>query len=92
MKLNHPGIYRVIGEQFELLANIVGEVPCLRITSALLINDLVQKGKNAGSIVREASKLIQGSGGGQPFFATAGGKDTEAIQEAILKAKELIFA
>lgn len=43
MKLNHPGIYRVIGEQFELLANIVGEVPCLRITSALLINDLVQK-------------------------------------------------
>ena len=58
----------------------------------MLSQDLVQKGKNAGSIVREASKLIQGSGGGQPFFATAGGKDTEAIQEAILKAKELIFA
>ncbi len=58
----------------------------------MLSQDLVQKGKNAGSIVREASKLIQGSGGGQPFFATAGGKDTEAIQDAILKAKELIFA
>lgn len=58
----------------------------------MLSQDLVKKGKNAGSIVREASKLIQGSGGGQPFFATAGGKDTEAIQEAILKAKELIFA
>ena len=36
MKLNHPGIYRIIGENDELLANIVGEVPCLRITSALL--------------------------------------------------------
>ena len=30
MKLNHPGIYRIIGENYELLANIVGEVPCLR--------------------------------------------------------------
>lgn len=45
MKLNHPGIYRIIGEHYELLANIVGEVPCLRITSALLMNDLVQKSK-----------------------------------------------
>ena len=45
MKLNHPGIYRIIGENYELLANIVGEVPCLRITSALLMNDLVQRGK-----------------------------------------------
>lgn len=45
MKLNHPGIYRIIGDQFELLANVIGEAPCLRITNALLINDLVQKGK-----------------------------------------------
>lgn len=45
MRLNHPGIYRIIGDQFELLANVVGEAPCLRITSALLINDLVQKGE-----------------------------------------------
>ena len=45
MKLNKPGIYRIIGESFELLANVIGEVPCLRIVSALNVNDLVQKGK-----------------------------------------------
>lgn len=45
MRLNHPGIYRIVGESFELLANITGEVPCMRITSALLVNDLVQKGE-----------------------------------------------
>lgn len=45
MRLNHPGIYRVVGDNFELLANIIGEAPCLRITSALSINDLVQKGE-----------------------------------------------
>lgn len=44
MRLNHPGIYRIVGEQYELLANIVGEAPCLRISSALLVNELVQKG------------------------------------------------
>lgn len=44
MRLNHPGVYRIVGDNFELLANVIGEVPCMRITSALLINDLVQKG------------------------------------------------
>lgn len=57
----------------------------------MLSDNLVKEGKNAGSVVREAAKLIQGGGGGQPFFATAGGKKTEGIQEAIIKAKELIF-
>lgn len=45
MRLNHPGIYRIIGEKFELLANIEGEAPLLNISEALLVNDLVIDGK-----------------------------------------------
>ena len=57
MKLNHPGIYKIIGDSFELLANVVGEAPCLRIVSALLMNDLVQKGKF--TVLNEESIEIQ---------------------------------
>lgn len=57
MKLNHPGIYRIIGEEFELVAIVIGEVPTLRITSAMLINDLVQK--NKFTILSEESLEIQ---------------------------------
>jgi hypothetical protein len=45
MRLNHPGIYRIVGEKFELLANIEGEAPLLNINEALLVNDLVIDGK-----------------------------------------------
>ena len=45
---------------------------------------------NAGAVVREAAKLMQGGGGGQNFFATAGGKNADGLQAAMDKAVELI--
>lgn len=54
--------------------------------------DLVEKGKNAGKDIREAAKLIMGGGGGQPGFATAGGKDTSHLAEALDKMVELATA
>ncbi len=52
-------------------------------------DDLVAAGKNAGKIIRDAAKLMQGGGGGQPHFATAGGKDPNSVQDAVNKVIEL---
>jgi len=51
---------------------------------------VTEKNLNAGTIIRELGKYIQGGGGGQPFFATAGGKKPAGIEEAFEKAIEYI--
>jgi alanyl-tRNA synthetase len=58
---------------------------------AIIIDEglVSSKGYNAGNMVRELAKEIQGGGGGQPFFATAGGKNIEGLAKVVEKAKGL---
>ena len=58
--------------------------------TVMLTDDLVKEGKNAGQMVREAAKLIQGGGGGQPGFAQAGGKNVDGLSAALDKLEDLL--
>ena len=60
------------------------------LTCYIAKNLVSEKGLNAGQVVRELGKLIQGGGGGQPFFATAGGKNPSGIPLALEKVKEYL--
>ncbi|SKC00145.1 alanyl-tRNA synthetase [Sphingobacterium nematocida] len=68
-------------------ANIDGKPSLTVVVSEELVKE---RGLNAGAIVRDLAKDIQGGGGGQPFFATAGGKDTNGLANAIARAKDFI--
>ncbi len=73
---------------FLVLATVEDDKPML---SCYLSKELVvSKNLNAGTVVRELGKYIQGGGGGQPFFATAGGKNVGGIKEAFEKAIDFI--
>lgn len=56
----------------------------------MLSDDLVKGGLNAGKIIREAAKCIQGGGGGQPHFAQAGGRNADGLSAAMDKMLERI--
>jgi len=85
----------------DILFQLKGELPHFvgvlggkegdKCSISIIVDDLLvkEKGIHAGNLVREAAKQIQGGGGGQPFFATAGGKDQSGLQAAIddVKAK-----
>ncbi len=51
--------------------------------AVFLSQPLVEAGKNAGAMIKSAAKLIQGGGGGQPWFATAGGRDVNGLHAAM---------
>lgn len=61
------------------------------LLSVMFSDDMVKShGLNAGKIIREAAKLIQGGGGGQPHYAQAGGKNADGLSAAVDKIIELI--
>lgn len=61
------------------------------LLSCYISKNLVsERDLNAGKVVRELGRFINGGGGGQPFFATAGGKNPDGIEEALINAKSYI--
>jgi alanyl-tRNA synthetase len=82
--------FQLRGEITENLCFVAGSVhegkPMLTV---MLSDNLVANGLKAGMLVKEAAKLIQGGGGGQPHFATAGGKNPDGLQAAVDKVVEL---
>ena len=82
--------FQLKGQFTENLFIVIGSVyegkPMLTV---MMSDDQVKAGLNAGQLVREAAKLIQGGGGGQPHFATAGGKNPDGLISATNKVLEL---
>jgi alanyl-tRNA synthetase len=72
---------------FITLATVLNDKPQIAV---ILSEDLVAQGKHAGNVVKELAKEIRGGGGGQPFFATAGGSDASGLERVLAKARELI--
>jgi len=83
---------------FKIRAAVEGSLLCVLGTtyqekpqlSIMMSDDMVSEhGLNAGQMVREAAKLIQGGGGGQPHYAQAGGKNADGLSAAVDKVIEL---
>jgi alanyl-tRNA synthetase len=73
---------------FLALGSAIGGKPT--ITVMIAENLIAEKGLNAGTIIRDAAKEMQGGGGGQAFYATAGGKDLSGLSAAVEKAKSFV--
>jgi len=75
-------VHNAIGDHLVcVLGTMFNGKPMLNV---MVSEDLVkEQGMNAGQLVREAAKLIKGGGGGQPHFASAGGKDPDGLSAAV---------
>ena len=80
--------------ELENFVGVFGGKSNHKATLTIIINEELAKSKelHAGNLVREASKLIKGGGGGQPFFATAGGKNTNGLNDALKWVEEKVLS
>jgi alanyl-tRNA synthetase len=79
-------------QQVENLVMVLGAEIGGKASLTLIISDelVAAKKLNAGNIIRDLAKEIQGGGGGQPFFATSGGNNPAGITNALTKASALV--
>ncbi|MDH6306421.1 alanyl-tRNA synthetase [Parabacteroides sp. PF5-5] len=75
-------------DSFVLVAGLIEESKCTLMV--MLSDDVVAEGHNAGKLVKDAAKHIQGGGGGQPHFATAGGKNADGLTIAVNSVVEAL--
>jgi alanyl-tRNA synthetase len=82
-----------LGNQIDNLFLLIGTESGEKafLTCYISKNLVTEKQLNAGQVVRELGKIIQGGGGGQPFYATAGGKNPKGLDEALEKGKQYIL-
>jgi len=79
--------FQLKGEVENLFLVVGAEIDGKPLLTVMISDNVVaEKGLHAGKIIREAAKEMKGGGGGQPFYATAGGKDVAGLQAAIEKA------
>ncbi len=78
-----------LGDAFIFFAADINEKPMLMLTISSNLTE--ERGLHAGNIIRELAKEIKGGGGGQPFFATAGGKDSSGLDRAVEKSKSFLL-
>ena len=83
-------IFEIKAEMKNLVVLLLSNQNNKPFISLMISEDLVKsKNWNAGLIIRELAKEIKGGGGGQPFFATAGGSDVNGLKSVTLKAREI---
>ncbi len=84
--------FQLKGEVEQLVLLVGAKINGKANLTILFGQELVDKfDLNAGAIIREVAKEIQGGGGGQPFFASAGGKNPNGLENALKKAEELVL-
>tara|TARA_B110001452_G_scaffold128693_1_gene106931 strand:- start:136 stop:405 length:270 start_codon:yes stop_codon:yes gene_type:complete len=83
-------IFEIKAEMKNLVILLSSEQNNKPFISLMISEDLVKtKSWNAGLIIRELAKEIKGGGGGQPFFATAGGSDVSGLKNVSAKARKI---